>query len=424
MKHNLIALAVATALITPMAAHAAPKVYGKLNVSLENIKDDTKQDDRWEMLSNASRFGVKGEDEVTATISAIYGIEWEVSTDGNDISGVADSDGKTAGITKGNGSKLDLFQRNRYIGLKHQTLGAIKFGKVDTLTKLAQGETDLFNDLNADIGKVIAGENRVNNVVTYESPKIADAIQVNVQIIPGEEVQDKTATGANCDAAKGNDYKCDDNGLFDAISASVVYNNEESGLYAALAVDQGVASTFNAIESFNGDFSKYTSKAGGTEKSAKTDIIRLVGSYNIKEVGLTINALYQQAERSEEISKLTYTPKLPVVITPAPTITFTNITPKETSYLLGAAYKVPAVEGLTLKLQHVTAKTSFDDSATEDVTLTQTSIGADYNLASKTKVFGYYSARDYENENNIDTGNGKAEDYKVNFLAVGIEHKF
>lgn len=400
MKRNLIALAVAAALVAPIAANAAPKVYGKLNVTLENIKDDTKEDGRWELLSNASRFGLKGEDEVTATISAIYGIEWEVSTDGN--------------------SGTDLAQRNRYVGLKHQSLGAIKFGKVDTLTKLAQGEIDLFNDFNADMGKVIAGENRVNNVVGYESPKIADALQLNLQIIPGEEVQDKTATGANC--AGANENKCDDNGLFDALSASVVYNNEEAGLYAALAVDQGVASTFNAIDSFNGTFSGYSSKAAGDQKLAKTDIIRLVGSYNIKEAGLTINALYQQAERSDEILALTYTPKIPTGT--AAGIPAKNFTPKETSFLLGFAYKIAAVDGLTAKCQYVTAKTQFGDSVAEDVTLNQSSLGLDYNLASKTKVFGYYSVRDYKNDNNVDTGNGKKEDYKVNFLALGVEHKF
>jgi len=40
MKRNLIALAVAAALITPMAANAAPKVYGKLNLSVESYKKD------------------------------------------------------------------------------------------------------------------------------------------------------------------------------------------------------------------------------------------------------------------------------------------------------------------------------------------------------------------------------------------------
>jgi hypothetical protein len=36
--------------------------------------------------------------------------------------------------------------------------------------KLAQGEIDLFNDFAGDMEFVIAGENRVNNVLGYESP--------------------------------------------------------------------------------------------------------------------------------------------------------------------------------------------------------------------------------------------------------------
>jgi predicted porin len=394
MNKSLIAVSIAAALATSMA-NAAPKVYGKLNVSFENIKDDTKQDGRWEMISNASRFGLKGEDEVTATVSAIYGIEWEVSTDGNGT---------------------DLGQRNRFVGLKHQSAGTVKFGRVDTLTKLAQGEIDLFNDLNADMGKVIAGENRVNNVLTYESPKIADAIQLNLQVIPGEETQDKTATGANCAGAKAN--QCDDNGIADAISASLIYNNEEAGLYAALALDKGVASTLNAAGAFNGAFSNYVSEAGGTVAAAKTDIIRLVGSYNLKDQGLTLNALIQKAERSDAITSIDYTPA------GGAKFTVTDITPEEQSYLLGVAWKVPGVEGLTAKLQYVTAETDFGDAAIDKVTLKQTSVGADYNLASKTKVFGYVSTRDYKNDNNTDTGNGKSDSYKSSFLAFGMEHKF
>ena len=391
MKKSLIAVSIAAALAAPMA-NAAPKVYGKLNISFENIKDDTREDARWELLSNASRFGVKGEDEVTATISAIYTMEWEVSGDGN---------------------ATDMGQRNRFIGLKHQGLGAIKFGKYDTYTKLAQGEIDLFNDLNADMGKVIAGENRVNNVIGYESPKMAEFLQFNLQFVPGEENQAKTATGANCAGAKAN--ACDDNGFADAVSASLVYNNEEGGLYAALAMDKNVPSTFNAADSFNGTFANYASMAGGDQKSAKTDILRLVGSYNLKDMGLTINALIQNAERSEEITSLDYTPA------GGAKITLTNFTPEEKSWLLGVAWKVPGMEGLTTKLQYVTAETDVDGAT---ITLKQTSIGADYNLASKTKVFAYVSNRDYENETNTDTGNGKTDGYSIGYMAFGMEHKF
>ena len=59
------------------------------------------------------------------------------------------------------GNKLDLTQRNRFVGIKSQQFGTVKFGKYDTYLKLAQGKIDLFNDFAADMEFTIAGENRI-----------------------------------------------------------------------------------------------------------------------------------------------------------------------------------------------------------------------------------------------------------------------
>jgi predicted porin len=40
MKRTLIALAVTAAVAAPLAAQAAPKVYGKLNLSVEQYEKD------------------------------------------------------------------------------------------------------------------------------------------------------------------------------------------------------------------------------------------------------------------------------------------------------------------------------------------------------------------------------------------------
>ena len=151
MKRNLIALAVAAAFIAPVA-NAAPKVYGKINISAESMKAETGgvSTEKTQMTSNASRFGVKGEDELTANLSAIYGIEWEVTAEGDGT---------------------DLGQRNRFLGLKHQSLGTVKMGRFDSYLKEAQGKVDLFNDYAGDMKYTIAAENRLNNVLAYESPK-------------------------------------------------------------------------------------------------------------------------------------------------------------------------------------------------------------------------------------------------------------
>jgi predicted porin len=329
MKRNLIALAVAAAFVVPVA-NAAPKVYGKLNLSAESYKKSPqgKAEEKYTRLqSNASRFGVKGEDELTANLSAVYGIEWEVA-----------------------GSKLDLTQRNRFLGIKSQQLGTVKLGKYDSYTKLAQGEIDLFNDYLGDMKYIIAGENRLNNVIGYESPKLMDALTVNIMA----QTQDTAAAPKN------------------GTSASVVYNNEEMGLYAALAMDNNV----------NG-----STALSGTRQS---DTIRLVGSYKVAD--LTLNAIYQT---SEDAAAATGANKN-----------------KETAWQLGAAYKI-ADE--TLKVQFGEAKA--DNSAAATQKHTQWSVGADHNFTSKTKAFVWYTTQKEDKlalNSNTD----------IKGLALGLEHKF
>lgn len=253
MKKSLIALSVAAAIAAPIA-NAAPKVYGKLNLSVEQYKKDyqdaAKTDDEFNRsVSNASRFGVKGEDELTADLSAVYQVEWEVSANGAGL--LSDSASKSV-------SESDLKQRNRFIGIKSQQLGTIKLGKYDSYTKLAQGEIDLFNDYLGDMKFVIAGENRLNSVIGYESPKIADALTINV-------------------LTQSQDSNTPNNG----ISASAVYSDEANGLYAALAIDNNI---FGAT-AINGN--------------RQSDNIRLVGSYKISD--LTLNAIIQTSADADPV---------------------------------------------------------------------------------------------------------------------------
>lgn len=237
MKKSLIAISIAAALAAPMA-NAAPKVYGKLNLSAESYKKDfedaTKVDDDYtRMVSNASRFGLKEEAELTADLSAIYTIEWHVRGDGD--------------------SGTDLSERNRFLGIKSQQFGTLKMGKYDTYMKLSQGETDLFNDYAGDMEWTLAGENRINNVIGYESPKFANT-QINVMTQTQE---------ANTGAKNGS-------------SLSIVHANEEMGLYAALAADMNIDSKTALF---------------GTRES---DSLRLTVSYKISD--LTLNAIYGTSE--------------------------------------------------------------------------------------------------------------------------------
>lgn len=239
MKHSLIFLAV-TAAIAATSAHAAPKLYGKLNLTAESYTKDfetapaTGDEDYTRLQSNASRFGVKGDDELTRELSAIYGIEWHVRADGD--------------------TGTDLSERNRYLGIRSKTYGTVRLGKLDTFLKTSQGEIDLFNDYAGDIEWTVGGENRINNVISYESP-IFSRLQANVLL----QTQD-TATGAK-------------NGS----SASVVYHDEARGLYIALGADSGI----------DGKAALFANR--------ESDALRLVVSCALSD--LTVNALYGTSKK-------------------------------------------------------------------------------------------------------------------------------
>ena len=172
MKRSLLALAVSTSIIGPTVALAdGPKVYGRMDVSLDNVSIDNGTDatndsgSNWAVTSHASRFGVKGSAELLNNLDAVYKIEWEVDAEG---------DGET------------LKQRNRYVGLKGG-FGTVLLGQMDTPLKKAQGKIDLFSDHAADIKNVVEGELRAKNVIAYSTPKIADSITATLALMQEEE---------------------------------------------------------------------------------------------------------------------------------------------------------------------------------------------------------------------------------------------
>ena len=157
MKHQLKAL-IALAACAPVTAMAAPTLYGKANVSYQNAASDTDFKDsnyvdldesHTELVSNASRIGIKGEEEISDNLKAIYKAEFEVAYD----------DGDKAKDTKSDTDKdTNIFsQRNIYVGLKGNW-GSIIAGKFDTPLKTAQKKVDLFSDLEGDIKKLLEEE--------------------------------------------------------------------------------------------------------------------------------------------------------------------------------------------------------------------------------------------------------------------------
>ena len=174
-----------------------PTVYGKLWISVES--QDTASGTEVDMVSNASRLGIKGSMDFGEGIEAIYQAEYEVDP----VDGTADE------------SKDRTFkQRNSFVGLKG-SVGTIFLGKHDTATKKSQKKIDLFNDLAGDIKNILQGENRMSDLVGYTTPKI-------------------NGFSATFNAIKGTEGLGDDS-IGDSTSTSISYDSEN--FYIALAFD-------------------------------------------------------------------------------------------------------------------------------------------------------------------------------------------
>lgn len=223
-------------LIASGAAMAEVDVYGKVNVTVQN--SDEAGDSNVELRSNASRFGVKGSEDLENGLKAIYQFEWEVDPTDN-----------------ANSSDDHIKARNQFVGLTG-FFGTVKAGRHDTALKLAQGDFDLFNDLEGDIKNIVNGENRESNFIGYTTPVFADAFSVTVNFIPGEE------PGVDADG----DGTVED-GIAEGTSFSLNY--ETDALYAAIARDAD-------IDGLN------------------IDTTRFVGGYKFGAAQL--NVLYQQTD--------------------------------------------------------------------------------------------------------------------------------
>lgn len=401
MKKLLLATAISALSIS--AAQAAPTVYGKLHVTVDSVNkfkttstgeiDFDSKDGLWEVNSNASRLGVKGDEKLTDNLSAIYLAEWAVSTDGA-------------------GSDVDWSTRNRYVGLKYDRIGAVKVGRLDSYVKTSQAKVDIFNDMKyLDMTAILAGENRLNNVIALESdPKALAGLGFNIMLQQGE--------GGSL--SSNSEKKSESVG--DAISASIVYDNKDLGLYAALAGDKNVTNTFfgtgglisNAglLTSVKNAFSTTTiTIAPGTDFKAEADVIRLVGSLDFGALanvpGLVAGAMFQTAKPTN---------LAPVSAKSTGTSLLLTALDKEQSFLLSAGYSIPETP-FTVKAEYAQSNTKFkNDLNLEEMKLRQYGGLVEYAFNSKTRAYGYVAQQYAEFEGE------KSE--KLNHAGIGLEFNF
>jgi predicted porin len=331
VKKTMLAIAVGTTFLTTSAAIAAPTVYGRFNLALDSQNDeiglDFKTEDRTIKLrdnNNSSRLGVKGSEELgMGDLKVIYQMEYGVDPDG-DESG-------------------PFSKRNLFVGLEGG-FGQFKAGFYDTIVKDIGGSVDQFNDTVGDITNLMVGETRTSNLLTYTSPKLADAVKFVFTVKPGEG---RTAT---------DDANDREDGIADTWYTALIYDSKMFSGAIAYADNQTGGFKFD----------------GGT---AGIDILRATGRINWNN--FEFGALYQMAEGIDQVDGLANGGDF-----------------EESSWLVSTAYKMDAWK---FKAQY--GETEGDGSG---VTRSQLAVGADYKLSKAATVQAYYVT--YEDADRIVNG--------------------
>jgi hypothetical protein len=249
MKKTALSLAIAAVLPTFANAEKVevemPEFYGKVNVSVQNTQEEGKGSIS-ELVSNASRLGVKGKIELKHGIQAVYQAEFQYNNAGDNsktykgsAEGTDSLGGEISLDAEVKGSEV-FSQRNTFAGIKGG-FGQVIVGKFDTPFKKAQSKIDLFNDLEGDIKSVISShDNRKSNTIQYSTPKMSGLVATVAHIASEVET------------------------VNDGTSSSLTFS--QKNIYAAIAYD--------------------------TDVEADTDALRLVAQYSLSD--FTFGALWEQ----------------------------------------------------------------------------------------------------------------------------------
>jgi len=168
-------------LLMSLSAITAPKVYGKLNIALNNDGSDGVNEKEIDLISNSSRLGLKGQLEMQDGLVGLYQIEYQIDP----------VDGHARDEVRGENGEIEVTdstftQRNSYVGLKG-SFGTLKLGKHDTPLKKASLKVDLFNDLKGDIKNITDGENRITSFLGYDSPVFGGGVSISVSLSKGKD---------------------------------------------------------------------------------------------------------------------------------------------------------------------------------------------------------------------------------------------
>ncbi|WP_298772877.1 porin [uncultured Shewanella sp.] len=287
-------------------------------ISSANTSYATLSEKKNTTLENWIYIDTTGKSELSQQLSVIYKISslvYNATLDGNE-------------------SPISAY--NTYLGLESR-LGTILVGRNDTVFKFSEGNIDLFNSTNADIGNLAAGQTISADAIWYYSPKMMNIITINSTYLMGSN-QDSTTEKTNAQYA------------LTAVMGDK--NLTEQNYYLATAYNKGI-DNINALRQvmqikmnniYLGGLYQYTKSTTSTEKNLKGSTYFISLKYSLDRVNL-------KAEYGKDTSGLGWY--------------FTNATGGSTSNINRSQYSNIQVKQITL--------------------------GADYMLTASTRLYSQMS---------------------------------
>ncbi|WP_299494835.1 porin [uncultured Shewanella sp.] len=148
---------------------------GEINSSISNSNTSyaTLSEKKNTSLENWIYIDITGKDKISQQVNIIYKISslvYNATLDGNDT---------------------PISAYNTYLGLENP-FGTVLIGRNDTVFKFSEGNIDLFNSTNADIGNLAAGQTISADAIWYYSPKIINLFSVNTTYLMAKNQDDNT----------------------------------------------------------------------------------------------------------------------------------------------------------------------------------------------------------------------------------------
>lgn len=228
MNKKILAAAIAASFVAPMAVAADVTIFGKLQeeiVSNDISVNGAKTEDNFDVDSNASRWGIKGSEDLGNGMKANFFAEFQFNVDGDGV-----------GIGT---STVNWAQRNTYIGLSGD-FGEVRVGRHDTPAKVAMYASgiELLGDSTIDMNRSVTAEGdalfneaRVSNAIAYISPNM-EGLQFAAAMVPGGQSGTTVTTG--------------NDGIADTYSTGAWYGNGGLKLSAAYQSIAGATGTATA----------------------------------------------------------------------------------------------------------------------------------------------------------------------------------